>query len=70
MLSTLQGVSWRTLLVAVAALLLMTGTVFVFRFFDGHSHSASDTLRPFVITMVPVWALAIGAARNLLREHR
>jgi hypothetical protein len=34
--------------------LLATGTVLVFRAFDLHSHSASDTLRPFLITMLPV----------------
>jgi len=61
---------WRTLLLVVGALLLMMGTVLVFHSFDAHSHSASDTLRPFLITIVPVWAVAIVAARILLREHR
>lgn len=47
---------------------LLFGTVLVFRAFDLNSHSASDTLRPFVITMVPVWAVAVAAARVLLRR--
>jgi hypothetical protein len=47
---------------ALAFVLLAYGTVQVFLAFDRDSHSASDTLRPFVITMAPVWALAIAAA--------
>ena len=47
---------------ALAFVLLVYGTVQVFLAFDGQSHSASDTIRPFVITMAPVWALAIAAA--------
>ena len=31
-----------------------------------HSHSASDTLRPFLITMLPVWAIALAGAKGLL----
>jgi hypothetical protein len=38
------------------------------RAFDRNSHSASDTLRPFLLTMAPVWALAILAARALTRR--
>ena len=56
-------------LVAVAFVLLIYGTVAVFEAFDRNSNSASDTIRPFVITMGPVWALAIGAARVLLRRR-
>ena len=52
-----------------ATALLIFGTVLVFRAFDLHSHSASDTIRPFVITMAPVWFIAIAAARTLLRRH-
>jgi hypothetical protein len=55
-------------LIALAVLLL--GTVLVFQAFDRNSHSASDTIRPFVITMGPVWALAIAAAAVLLRKPR
>jgi divalent metal cation (Fe/Co/Zn/Cd) transporter len=53
---------------AVAFLLLVAGTVMVFEAFDRNSNSASDTIRPFVITMAPVWAVAIAAARVLLRK--
>jgi hypothetical protein len=52
--------------VAVAALLY--GTVAVFLAFDRVSHSNSDTIRPFVITMGPVWVLAIWAATVVLRK--
>jgi hypothetical protein len=48
--------------------LLLVGTVLVFRAFDLHSHSASDTLRPFLITMAPAWAVALWTARTLLRR--
>lgn len=54
--------------VGAAFLLLAFGTVLVFQAFDRDSHSASDTLRPFVITMAPVWAVAIAAARVLLKR--
>jgi Na+-driven multidrug efflux pump len=53
-------------LLAFAALAF--GTVLVFRAFDQVSHSASDTLRPFFITMAPVWVVAVGGAAALL--HR
>jgi len=46
---------------------LLAGTVMVFLTFDRNSHSASDTLRPFIITMAPVWAVAIAGAWALLR---
>jgi putative Mn2+ efflux pump MntP len=48
-------------------ILLLLGTVIVFMAFDRDSHSASDTIRPFVITMAPVWAVAIAGAIVLLR---
>jgi len=61
--------NWKTLtLVIVALLILLYGTVAVFEAFDRNSHSNSDTIRPFVITMGPVWVLAIAAARVLLRR--
>lgn len=56
--------------VGVALILLLIGTVLVFQAFDRNSHSASDTIRPFLITMAPVWALAIAAARVLLHRGR
>jgi hypothetical protein len=62
---------WRLIVaLAVAFVLLLYGTVAVFEAFDRNSNSASDTIRPFVITMAPVWAIAIAAARVLLRRYR
>jgi len=46
----------QTLVLTAASLLLGLGTVLVFVAFDSHSHSASDTIRPFIITMAPIWA--------------
>jgi hypothetical protein len=54
--------------VGLALVVLLYGTVAVFEAFDRVSHSNSDTIRPFVITMGPVWALAIAAAAVLLRK--
>ncbi len=54
--------------VAVALAVLLYGTVAVFEAFDRVSHSNSDTIRPFVITMGPVWALAIWAASVVIRK--
>ncbi|MFH8253005.1 hypothetical protein ACH3VR_21745 [Microbacterium sp. B2969] len=51
----------RMLVLAIASLLLIAGTVLVFGAFDAHSHSVSDTIRPFLITMAPIWA-AFGLA--------
>lgn len=60
----------RRIVVVLGGLLLLSGTVLVFRAFDMHSHSASDTLRPFTITMTPVWIVGVAAARVLLRAER
>ena len=49
--------------------MLLIGTALVFRAFDVHSHSASDTLRPFIITMAPVWAVSVAAASVLMRRR-
>ena len=63
--------SWKSLAgVGVALVVLLYGTVLVFEAFDRNSHSASDTIRPFVITMGPVWILAIVAARVILQRNR
>jgi uncharacterized membrane protein len=59
--------SVRTPAVIVGFVLLMIGTVLVFMAFDRDSHSASDTIRPFVITMAPVWVVAVAAAIVVLR---
>jgi hypothetical protein len=53
----------------ICLMLLLIGTVLVFEAFDRGSHSASDTIRPFVITMAPVWAVAIAGAIALLRPR-
>lgn len=64
-------VRWSTAAwVAFALAVLAWGTVLVFEAFDRNSHSASDTIRPLLITMGPVWVLAIAAARVLLRGPR
>jgi hypothetical protein len=55
--------------IGIGFLLLAYGTVAVFLAIDRNSHSASDTLRPFIITMAPVWALSIGAAYVLLSRR-
>jgi hypothetical protein len=60
----------RHALLGTGALLLLVGTVLVFRAFDRNSHSASDTLRPFVLTMAPVWIVAVAAAGVLVRRGR
>ena len=57
----------RVLATSAAFALLLVGTVMVFEAFDRSSHSASDTLRPFIITMAPVWAVAIAGAWTWLR---
>jgi len=54
--------------VLVGLALLVCGTVVVFLAFDRNSHSASDTLRPFILTVVPVWVVAVVGARVLLRR--
>ena len=53
--------------VIAAFAVLLVGSALVFAAFDRTSHSASDTLRPFLITMLPVWAVAIAGAWALLR---
>lgn len=60
--------SVRWLAVIIGFVLLLAGTVMVFLAFDRVSHSGSDTIRPFIITMAPVWALAVAAAIVLLRR--
>jgi hypothetical protein len=62
---------WPTLAGVVLALaVLLYGTVLVFEAFDRNSHSNSDTIRPFVITMGPVWTLTIWAVAVVLRNPR
>ena len=58
----------RKLTVAIVLLALVLGTVLVFLAFDRDSHSASDTIRPFIVTMAPVWIVTVWAARIVLRR--
>jgi hypothetical protein len=53
----------------VAFALLVYGTALVFLAFDRDSHSVSDTVRPFLITMLPVWIVALAAARVLVSRR-
>jgi hypothetical protein len=53
--------------VIAAFAVLLVGSALVFAAFGRTSHSASDTLRPFLITMLPVWAVALAGAWALLR---
>jgi len=55
--------------VAAALAILAYGSVLVFLAFDRNSNSASDTIRPFVITMGPVWVLAIWSGLSLVRKR-
>lgn len=63
--------SWKARIGTAACFVVLTyGTVLVFLTFDRNSHSASDTLRPFIITMAPVWAIAIAGALALRSPRR
>jgi len=42
-----------------SAAMLVAASVVVFLIFDSHSHSNSDTIRPFVLTMAPAWILYV-----------
>lgn len=62
---------WSTVAgVAIPLAVLLVGTVLVFQAFDRNSNSASDTIRPLVITMGPVWALTIWAVTVVVRKPR
>lgn len=60
----------REIIVTVAAMPLVIGTVLAFRFFDLGPRSASDTLRPLVLSVGPVWAAFLWTARIVLRGDR
>ena len=64
----MRSLKWPALIVGFV--LLMIGTVMVFMAFDRNSHSNSDTIRPFLITMAPVWAVAIASVIVLLRPPK
>lgn len=61
---------WRWVGVLLGGTALVVATVAAFVAFDRGSHSASDTLRPLVITMAPIWLVAGWAARGVLRHGR
>lgn len=65
-----QDVRLKVAGVTLAFAALVFGSVLVFQAFDRDSHSASDTIRPFLVTMAPLWALAIAAATVLLQRKR
>jgi hypothetical protein len=56
------------LAVAIMFALLVFVTITVFFALDANSHSVSDTLRPFLITIVPLWIVALWAARIVVRS--
>ncbi len=62
--------TWRRILVVAATAMLTVGTVAVFLFFDARSHSNSDTLRPFIVTVVPAWIALLLASRVFLTRRR
>lgn len=52
----------------MAFLALLFGSVLVVQVFDRNSHSASDTIRPFVITVALPSVVAVATAVVLLRR--
>ena len=60
---------WTAIAVGAAFALLAYGTALVFLAFDRGSHSASDAIRPFLITMGPVWAVSLAAGAVLLSRR-
>jgi hypothetical protein len=56
----------RQIVVAIGLALLVYGSVLIFLAFDRNSHSVSDTVRPFIITVGPVWLIALAGARTWL----
>jgi hypothetical protein len=51
-------------------LVTLAVSVLLFATFDRDSHSASDTLRPFLLTVVPVWLIAYVAVRFTVGDRR
>jgi hypothetical protein len=56
--------------IGLAFVALTCWTVVIFVGFDRSSHSASDTLRPLVVTVPPAWCVAIGGAALILHRMR
>ncbi len=57
----------RLILIAAILAVLAVGSVELFLTLDAHSHSASDTLRPFIIIALPAWLLGSFAVRRLAK---
>jgi hypothetical protein len=60
----------RRVLIATCIAVLCLTSVVVFMFFDGRSHSNSDTIRPFIITMGPAWLLFLVAWRFTAKPRK
>jgi heme/copper-type cytochrome/quinol oxidase subunit 4 len=54
----------RRCILGLGFVLLVCVTAIVFMMFDRNSHSASDTLRPFIVVMAPVWLIALAVVRR------
>jgi lipopolysaccharide export LptBFGC system permease protein LptF len=54
---------------AVGFGVLTLATIVVFALVDAGSHSASDTLRPFLLIAVPVWVAALLSAWLVVRSR-
>jgi len=54
----------------IGLVVLVYTTALVFLAFDRNSNSASDTIRPTVITMAPVWGLALALAMAARSDRR
>ena len=63
-------VRMKQVVLLVGLAMLLYGTIAVFAALDRNSHSVSDTVRPFIITMAPVWFVAVAGARAWLRGAR
>jgi hypothetical protein len=57
----------RTWLPPLLYLAVLAFSVAVFLAYDSRSHSASDTLRPLVITVLPLW-IAVGLLMRWVRR--
>lgn len=57
------------LLAFFALIALGVSTIAAFAYYDAESHSVSDTLRPALVTVLPLWAIGLIAARVILRRR-
>lgn len=58
----------RRIAFAIELAVALVATVWLFLHFDHASHSASDTLRPFLIVALPLWVITIGVAKLTIRH--